>query len=109
MERAMKPKEVQVPDRREATLRQSMIVLLRQSPLTATEISAQVGLSEREVYGHLDHIRHSLHREDTSLEVLPAECRGCGFVFTKRDRLKRPGRCPLCRGQSISQPRYLIA
>jgi hypothetical protein len=104
----MKPKQVPIPGRREATLRQSMIVLLRQSPLSATEISAQVGLSEREVYGHLKHIRHSLHREAAALTVLPAKCRGCGFAFTKRDRLKRPGCCPLCRGQSISQPRYLI-
>ena len=104
----MKTKQAPIPSRREDTLRQSMIALLRQNPLNAREISEQVGLAEREVYAHLEHIRQSLHREETSLSVLPAECRGCGFVFTKRDRLKRPGRCPLCRGQSISQPRYLL-
>ena len=85
-----------------------MITLLQHNPLTAREISEQVGVTEREVYVHLEHVRQSLHREATTLSVLPAECRGCGFMFTKRDRLKRPGRCPLCRGQSISQPRYLI-
>jgi len=104
----MKLKQVPIPSQREDTLRQSMIRLLRQNPLTAREISEQVGVAEREVYAHLAHIRQSLHREAISLNVLPAECRSCGFVFTKRDRLKRPSRCPLCRGQSISQPRYLL-
>ena len=104
----MKPKQTPIPAQREGTLRQSMITLLRHNPLSAREISEQVGVTEREVYTHLEHIRQSLHREATTLSVLPAECRGCGFMFTKRDRLKRPGRCPLCRGQSISQPRYLI-
>lgn len=104
----MKQKQAPIPDQREGTLRQSMIALLRHSPLTAREISEQVGVSEREVYAHLEHIRQSLHREEDSLVILPAECRGCGFVFTKRDRLKRPSRCPLCRSQSISQPRYRL-
>jgi predicted Zn-ribbon and HTH transcriptional regulator len=104
----MKPKQAPIPSQREDTLRQSMIALLQHNPLTAREISEQVGVAEREVYAHLAHIRQSLHREAISLNVLPAECRGCGFMFTKRDRLKRPGRCPLCRGQSISQPRYLL-
>lgn len=104
----MKQKQAPIPDQREGTLRQSMIALLRNSPLTAREISEQVGVSEREVYAHLEHIRQSLHREEDSLVILPAECRGCGFVFTKRDRLKRPSRCPLCRSQSISQPRYRL-
>lgn len=104
----MKPKQTPIPSQREYTLRQSIIALLQHNPLTAREISEQVGVTEREVYTHLVHIRQSLHREATRLCVLPAECRGCGFMFTKRDRLKRPGRCPLCRGQSISQPRYLL-
>jgi len=104
----MKPKQTPIPSQREDTLRQSMIALLQHNPLTSREISEQVGVAEREVYAHLVHIRQSLRREAISLNVLPAECRGCGFMFTKRDRLKRPGRCPLCRGQSISQPRYLL-
>jgi predicted Zn-ribbon and HTH transcriptional regulator len=82
--------------------------LLRQQPLTAREISKQVGVMEREVYAHLEHLRQSLHRGDMTLQVLPAACRGCGFVFSKRERLKRPSRCPLCHGESISQPRFRI-
>ena len=103
-----KPKPATIPSLREDTLRQSMSDLLRQQPLTAREISEQVGVAEREVYAHLEHLRQSLHRGEIMLHVLPAECRGCGFVFSKRERLKRPGRCPLCHGESISQPRFRI-
>jgi len=93
---------------RAATIRQTMINLLQQEPLSAMELSEQVGIMVREVYDHLEHIRRSLHREELRLQVLPAECRGCGYRFSKRQRLKRPGRCPICKGESISQPRYWI-
>lgn len=104
----MRPKQPVTPSERFDTLRQSILSLLRRKEVTALEISDEVGVSVRDVYGHLNHIRHSLHREGVSLKVLPAECRSCGFVFVKRDRLKRPGRCPVCRGESISQPRYRV-
>ncbi|MBE0575756.1 MAG: transcriptional regulator [Desulfuromonadales bacterium] len=104
----MKRNPAPIPALRADTLRQSMKALLRKNPLTAREIPEQVGVAQSEIYAHLDHIHQSLHRGETSPGVLPAECRDCGFVFTKRERLKRSGCCPLCHGQSISEPRYLI-
>jgi predicted Zn-ribbon and HTH transcriptional regulator len=29
-------------------------------------------------------------------------------VFRKRDRLKAPGRCPVCKGESISDPSFRV-
>lgn len=104
----MKPKQPVIPSERFATLRQTIVSLLRRESVTALAISEEVSVSVRDVYGHLEHIRHSLPREGANLSVVPAECKGCGFVFVKRDRLKRPGRCPVCRGESISQPRYSV-
>lgn len=104
----MKEKRPVIPAERYNTLRQAVIVLLRNETMTAMEISEAVRVSVKDVYGHLEHIRHSLHREGGTLTVLPAKCKGCGFVFVKRDRLKRPGKCPICRGESISQPRYSV-
>jgi predicted Zn-ribbon and HTH transcriptional regulator len=57
---------------------------------------------------HLEHLRKSLHAEGRRLTQVPAECRGCGFVFRKRDRLKGPGRCPVCKGEAISDPSFRI-
>ena len=103
-----KEKRPVVPVERYDTLRQAIVALLRNESVTAMDISEEVSISVNDVYGHLEHIRHSLHREGARLLVLPAECRGCGFVFAKRDRFKRPGRCPVCRGQSISQPHFSV-
>ena len=60
-----------------------------------------VGIREKDVAGHLEHIRHSLQREGQKLRIVPAQCHGCGYRFTKRQRFKKPGRCPLCKGESI--------
>ncbi|MGZ8450260.1 MAG: transcriptional regulator [Candidatus Deferrimicrobiaceae bacterium] len=65
--------------------------------------------SEKEVENHLEHIRKSLHPEGRQLDQVPAECRWCGFVFRKRDRLKAPSRCPVCKGEAISDPSFRVA
>ncbi len=102
----MDAKEPPIPDQRSDTLRQRIITVLKQGPVSTREISEQVGIAEHDVPGHLEHIRQSLQHQGTTLVVLPAECRKCGFVFSKRQRLTKPGRCPLCRGESILRPRY---
>lgn len=107
-EDSMIRKKPDIPSPRDETLRKGIISLLESEPVTALDISERVGISQREVPAHLEHIRHSLHRQGRSLVILPAECRSCGFVFAKRERLKRPGRCPVCRNQSISEPRFRI-
>lgn len=97
-----------VPAERQRTLRQSICELLRQEELSALEISELIGIRERDVDGHLAHIRHSLQREGEKLRIIPAACHSCGYLFAKRERFKRPGRCPICKGESLSQPRYRI-
>lgn len=42
------------------------------------------------------------------LEITPAECRNCGFVFAKRERLTSPGKCPVCRNEAILDPLFRI-
>jgi predicted Zn-ribbon and HTH transcriptional regulator len=95
-----------IPAERLDTLRQKILTALQGGPLTAREISEQIGIAEQDVYDHLEHIRHSLHSREACLVVLPAACKKCGFVFSKRQRLTKPGRCPRCRGESIHRPRY---
>jgi predicted Zn-ribbon and HTH transcriptional regulator len=75
---------------------------------TAREISGEIGLSEKEVYDHLAHIRRSAAGAGHLLFVTPAECRKCGYRFVDRDRLTKPGRCPSCRGEAIHPPSFSI-
>ena len=88
------------------TLRHEIVSLLDGDELSAREISAAIGIAEKEVYGHLEHIQ--LHKRDLHLLITPAVCRKCGFVFRKRERLKKPGKCPVCRGELISEPLFSI-
>lgn len=101
-------KEPPVPSDRAETVRQEIISVLEGNTLSARDISINVGVREREVYDHLSHIQRSLGRKGSGLVVTPAECRKCGFVFRKRERLRKPGRCPVCRGQSIDEPLFSV-
>jgi predicted Zn-ribbon and HTH transcriptional regulator len=89
-----------------ATVRRRILSELEQGPLSALDLSGLVGIPEKEVAGHLEHIRQSLHRTTRQLTVRPAECSKCGFVFEKRNRLTRPGKCPVCRSESIHAPLF---
>lgn len=104
----MTGKKVRAPAERSETSRAAISSGLRAfgRPASAKEISALVGLSEKEVLDHLVHIQRSGRTRDESLEVTPAVCKSCGFVFRKRERLTRPTRCPMCRGERISEPLF---
>jgi hypothetical protein len=92
----------------ERTLRQRMIDLLREQEADAREISQALGIAEKEVYAHLEHIRRSAAAAGGELSVTPSECPACGYVFADRGRLTRPGRCPRCRATRVSRPSFRI-
>ncbi len=101
------PKEP-IPAEMDDTARRKIIAALEQGERSARDLSAEIGISEKEVYSHLDHVRKTMSAAGRQLSVTPAECKKCGFVFSKRERLKRPGKCPACRGQSIYEPLFSI-
>jgi predicted Zn-ribbon and HTH transcriptional regulator len=103
-----KAKEPAVPQERADTVRHEIISALEGRTLSAKEISASVRIPEKEVYGHLDHIHKTMTRRDRHLVVTPAQCLKCGFVFKKRERLTKPGRCPVCHGELIEEPLFSI-
>ena len=104
----IKPRKPVVPRSALDTVRHEIIALLRDGPISARDISVGVRIPEKEVYGHLEHIRHTVHASGDLLEVTPAECNACGFVFVKRERLTPPGKCPVCRQENIFDPLFAI-
>jgi hypothetical protein len=96
------------PTPRSATVRESLAAALRQEPLTARELSARVGVRERDVAEHLEHLARSLGARGESLRVRPASCVECGYAFRKRERLSRPSACPKCRSTRIDPPAFSI-
>ena len=104
-----RPKEPTAPTERRETVRREIMELLERRLLSAKDISGNLGISVKEVYDHLDHIQKTLTMRAHRLSVTPAECKKCGFVFKKRERLKKPGKCPVCRGESIEEPLFSIS
>jgi len=100
-----RPKPPSIPADRHDTLRREIITLLSAESLTAREISERLGIPEKEVLEHLEHVRIALHG---GLVMIPALCMACGFSFRKRERLKGPGRCPVCRSEHLAEPRFSI-
>ncbi|WP_158023186.1 transcriptional regulator [Candidatus Nitrospira inopinata] len=93
----------------ERTVRRRIIELLADTRLSSYQLAQRLGIPERQVEEHLPHIVKSLARDRTRRFVLePASCFECGFVFRERRRLTRPGRCPACRSEGVSAPRYGI-
>jgi len=91
------------------TARQHLMDLLTQHAWTARELAGQVHLAERLVEDHLAHIIRSLERSTSQqFEMEEPECQDCGYAFRNRTRLKRPSRCPSCRSEAVSSPRFSI-
>jgi len=90
------------------TIRQKIISALEGQILSARDLSSDVGVSEKEVYEHLEHIHRTIAKSGQPLVVTPAVCKKCGFLFRKRSRLKKPGKCPVCRSEFIKEPMFTI-
>jgi predicted Zn-ribbon and HTH transcriptional regulator len=103
-----KPEEPFEPEERRDTVRHTLLSILEEGPHTARELSGSVGIPEKEVYDHLDHIRKSMSKRRRKLIVTPPECRKCGFIFTKRERLRKPGKCPRCKAESVRGPLFEV-
>jgi len=90
------------------TVRRQIIDLLSTDELTLRDLSQAVSISEKEVVDHLGHIERSVRTQGKKLVEIPFRCISCGFVFDKRSRFSKPGRCPRCRNSHIQTARYYI-
>jgi predicted Zn-ribbon and HTH transcriptional regulator len=79
--------------------------MLQEGLYTARDLSAILGIKEKEVYEHLPHVEKSLGKGANIISE-PARCLACGFEFKKRRRFTTPGKCPLCRSESIVDPLF---
>ena len=95
------------PTERHKTIRREIIQLMMENAVTPYDISGELGISEREAAYHLEHALVSARRK-FKIEVKPASCKSCGFVFKDRKKVKRPSKCPSCKKGQIESARYGI-
>ena len=92
------------PEARSETLRQELIAMLKESRHTVGSLSQAVRKQQAEVLEHLVHMQKA-----EQLVIEPAECLKCGYVFNDRKRIKKPSKCPKCKGTYIEEPLYVIS
>ena len=90
------------------TTRKQIISLLKNHEMNARGISKALGIQEKEVCDHLEHIRRSIKTQKKKLIIHPFHCLICDYVFKDRKRLSRPGRCPQCKQGHIEAATYKI-
>ena len=93
---------------RDQTPRARIASVLREELVTARELSQRVGVSEKDVTSHLEHLARSARGVGERMVIAPAACLGCSYAFSDRERFSKPGRCPRCRGTHISPPRFAL-
>lgn len=82
------------------TLRRQLLVLLADQPRSASSMARELGIRRQDVEEELRHAIRSAQAGGHVIDVLPARCKSCDFVFGP-DRLLKPGRCPVCKGSRI--------
>jgi len=91
------------------TPRRRIIELLTGTLLSSHQLAQLLNMPERQVEDHLTHIVKTLSRDPARTFLLePSECQDCTYAFRERTRLTRPSRCPRCRSEAITSPRYGI-
>jgi len=93
----------------ELTVRQQIVHVLTGARCSARDLAHRLRISERQVEEHLAHIAKSVgHDRQARFLLEPSACEECGYTFRGRTRLTRPSRCPRCRSEAISSPRFGI-
>lgn len=94
---------------RTLTIRQHLKELLLQGDFSTRELAGHVQCAERLVEDHLQHIIRSLERKAGEKFILIEPiCLDCGFRFRQRTRINKPSRCPHCRSEAVTPPRFTI-
>ena len=91
------------------TTRQRIVELLAGARLSSYQLAQLLGIPERQVEDHLVHVVKTIGRDRQKRFILePSACQDCGFLFEERRKLTRPSRCPRCRSEHVTAPRYGI-
>jgi predicted Zn-ribbon and HTH transcriptional regulator len=72
-----------------------------------SSIAREMGLRRGDAEEDLRHALRSAVTAGHRVEVIPARCKDCGFVFGE-ERLSKPGRCPDCKGSRVFEPQVRL-
>ncbi len=88
--------------------RQKIIELLTSTdtPLSPSEIARILKIDRDNVIADLPRIEEAMKRKAYKMEIVPARCKKCGYVF--EPSLHVPSKCPSCGSQWLEEPRFRL-
>lgn len=93
---------------RTMTFRKRLLELLSDEPRSVSWLARELGMTKGNVEEDLRHALRSARSTGLQIEVIPARCKGCGFVYGE-DKLTKPSRCPACKASRLFEPMIRIA
>ena len=84
-------------------LRRNLIEFLSEQPRSASWLARELGLKRTDVEDDLRHLVRSARAAGHQVEVIPARCKSCDFVFSE-EKLSKPSRCPACKQARLFEP-----
>jgi transcriptional regulator len=89
------------------TRRRHLLDLLSYEARSVSSLARELGLARRDVEDDLRHAIRSAEAQGHRIEVVPARCKACDFVFGA-EKLSKPGRCPACKGSRLYEPQLRL-
>jgi len=83
--------------------RRQLIDLLAFEFRSASWLARELGMKRGDIEDDLRHALRSARAAGHDIEIVPARCKSCDFVFSE-DKLSKPGRCPVCKGSRLFEP-----
>jgi predicted Zn-ribbon and HTH transcriptional regulator len=80
--------------------RRALIEYLTQEPRSVSSLAREKGLRRADLEEDLRHALRSARAAGHEVEIIPARCKACGFVFDA-GKLAKPSRCPACKGTRL--------
>jgi predicted Zn-ribbon and HTH transcriptional regulator len=83
--------------------RRALLDVLSHEPRSVSAIAREMGLRRADLEDDLRHALRSARAAGHQVEIIPARCKSCDFVFGE-DKLVKPSRCPACKGTRLFEP-----
>ena len=82
------------------TVRRLLLDLLSNEPRSVSSLARELGTTRADVELDLQHLFRTVRAAGHTVEIIPARCKSCHYVFGS-DRLLKPSRCPSCKGARL--------
>ena len=87
--------------------RRQLLDLLSTEFRSVSSLARELGSTRADLEDDLHHMIRSARAAGHDIEIVPARCKACDFVFGE-GKLNKPGRCPVCKGTRLFEPMIRI-